>query len=141
MKIVIIDGQGGKMGRMIVEQLKAALPQCQLIAIGTNSIATSAMLKAGADLGATGENPVIYNCIDADIIIGPLGIIVANALMGEVTPSMAVAVGQSKAQKILIPINKCNNKVVGVQDISYKEYIELAVQQVKEILKNKELHF
>ena len=139
MKIVIIDGQGGKMGQMIVEQLKAALPQCQLIAIGTNSIATSAMLKAGADIGATGENPVIYNCADADIIIGPLGIIVANALFGEVTPAMAVAVGQSKAQKILIPINKCNNRVVGVQDLSYREYIELAVEQVKEIIENEEL--
>lgn len=99
MKIVVIDGQGGKMGKMIVEQLKATLPQYQLIAIGTNSIATSAMLKAGADFGATGENPVIYNCTDADIIIGPLGIIVANALMGEVTPSMAVAVGQVRRKK------------------------------------------
>lgn len=139
LKIVVIDGQGGKMGKMIVEQLKATLPQYQLIAIGTNSIATSAMLKAGADFGATGENPVIYNCADADIIIGPLGIIVANALMGEVTPSMAVAIGQSKAQKILIPINKCNNRVVGVQDLSYREYIELAVEQVKEIIENEEL--
>ena len=139
MKILVIDGQGGKMGKMIVEELKAALPQYQLIAIGTNSIATSAMLKAGADLGATGENPVIYNSTDADIIIGPLGIIVANALMGEVTPNMAVAIGQSKAQKILIPINKCNNKVVGIQNLSFKEYIELAVDQVKEIIENKEL--
>jgi hypothetical protein len=139
LKILVIDGQGGKMGKMIVEELKAALPQYQLIAIGTNSIATSAMLKAGADLGATGENPVIYNSTDADIIIGPLGIIVANALMGEVTPNMAVAIGQSKAQKILIPINKCNNKVVGIQNLSFKEYIELAVEQVKEIIENKEL--
>ena len=139
MKILVIDGQGGKMGKMIVEELKAALPQYQLIAIGINSIATSAMLKAGADLGATGENPVIYNSTDADIIIGPLGIIVANALMGEVTPNMAVAIGQSKAQKILIPINKCNNKVVGIQNLSFKEYIELAVEQVKEIIENKEL--
>ena len=139
LKILVIDGQGGKMGKMIVEELKAALPQYQLIAIGTNSIATSAMLKAGADLGATGENPVIYNSTDADIIIGPLGIIVANALMGEVTPNMAVAIGQSKAQKILIPINKCNNKVVGIQNLSFKEYIELAVDQVKEIIENKEL--
>lgn len=134
MKIVIIDGQGGKMGQMIVEELKAALPECQLIAIGTNSIATSAMLKAGADFGATGENPVICNCADADIIIGPLGIVVANSLLGEVTPSMAIAVGQSKAHKILIPINKCNNIVVGVQDLSYREYIELAVEQVKELI-------
>ncbi len=134
MKIVVIDGQGGKMGQMIVEQLKATLPQCQIIAIGTNSIATSAMLKAGADFGATGENPVICNCADADIIVGPLGIVIANSLMGEVTPSMAIAVGQSKAQKILIPINKCNNKVVGIQDLAYREYIELAVKQIKELI-------
>lgn len=134
MKIVIIDGQGGKMGQMIVEELKAALPECQIIAIGTNSIATSAMLKAGADFGATGENPVICNCADADIIVGPLGIVIANSLMGEVTPSMAIAVGQSKAQKILIPINKCNNKVVGIQDLAYREYIELAVKQIKELI-------
>ena len=80
MKIVIIDGQGGKMGKMIVEQLKEILPECELTAIGTNSIATSAMLRAGADFGATGENPILYNCADADIIIGPLGIVVANSL-------------------------------------------------------------
>lgn len=134
MKIVIIDGQGGKMGKMLVEQLKAALPGYQLIAIGTNSIATAAMLRAGADFGATGENPVIFNSADADIIVGPLGIVVANALLGEVTPSMALAVGHSKAQKILVPINKCNNTVVGVQDFTYSEYINLAVDQVKRII-------
>ncbi|NLI61124.1 MAG: DUF3842 family protein [Clostridiales bacterium] len=133
MKIVIIDGQGGKMGKMIVEQLKEILPECELTAIGTNSIATSAMLRAGADFGATGENPILYNCADADIIIGPLGIVVANSLLGEVTPSMALAVGQSRAQKILIPINKCNNTVVGVRDCSYAEFINLAVEQAIEL--------
>lgn len=137
MKIVIIDGQGGKMGKMLVEQLKQAIPEYELIAIGTNSIATTAMLRAGADFGATGENPVVFNCVDADIIIGPLGIVVANALLGEVTPAMAQAVGQSKGQKILIPLNKCNNTVVGVQELPYSEYINLAVEQVKKIIENK----
>ena len=135
MNIVVIDGQGGKMGKMLVEQLKEALPGYELIAIGTNSIATAAMLRAGADFGATGENPVIFNCADADIIIGPLGIVVANALLGEVTPAMALAVGQSKAQKILIPINKCNNTVVGVQALTFSEYISLAVEKVKDIIR------
>ena len=134
MKIVIIDGQGGKMGKMIVEQLKKTLPEYELIAIGTNSIATAAMLRAGADFGATGENPVIFNCADADIIIGPLGIVVANSLLGEVTPPMALAIGQSKGQKILIPINKCNNTVVGTQELPFTEYIRLAVELVKDIV-------
>ena len=119
---------------MVVEQLKGVLPNYELIAIGTNSIATAAMLKAGADFGATGENPVVFNCADADIIIGPLGIVIANALLGEVTPSMALAVGQSSAHKVLIPINKCNNVVVGVQELSYKEYVDLAIEQVKRIV-------
>jgi hypothetical protein len=134
LKIVVIDGQGGRMGKMVVEQLKGVLPNYELIAIGTNSIATAAMLKAGADFGATGENPVVFNCADADIIIGPLGIVIANALLGEVTPSMALAVGQSSAHKVLIPINKCNNIVVGVQELSYKEYVDLAIEQVKRIV-------
>src|SRR5690554_5528562 len=96
MKILIIDGQGGKMGKAVVEQLKAAFPHQELIANGTNSIATATMLKAGADMGATGENPIVYNSTDADIIIGPIGIIVANSLLGEVTPKMAAAVSGCK---------------------------------------------
>lgn len=99
MKIVIIDGQGGKMGKMIVEQLKEKYPSLQLIAIGTNSIATAAMMKAGADYGATGENPVVVASKDADIIIGPIGIVIADSMLGEVTPAMAKAIGQSKAEK------------------------------------------
>ena len=108
MKIIIIDGQGGKMGKCVVEQLKKTHPELKLIAVGTNGIATSAMLKAGADAGGTGENPVIVNSRDADIIIGPIGIVMANALLGEITPAMAVAVGSSPAQKILIPSNQCH---------------------------------
>ena len=115
MKIMIIDGQGGRMGSLLTEKTKnAAIPGAQIYAIGTNSIATAAMLKAGADFGATGENPVLVNSQDADYIIGPLGIMAADSLLGEVTPAMAVAVGQSSAMKILLPVNKCNHRGVGV---------------------------
>ena len=137
MKILVIDGQGGKMGKTIVENLKMTLPECKITAIGTNSIATSAMLKAGADMGATGENPVIYNCLDADIIIGSMGIIIANSYMGEITSAMSSAIGNSKAVKILIPVNRCNLYVAGVKELSFSEYTRLAILQVKEIITNK----
>ncbi|HOR87012.1 MAG TPA: DUF3842 family protein [Bacillota bacterium] len=134
MKILVIDGQGGKIGKMLVENLKKNLPEYEIIAFGTNSIATATMLKAGADFGATGENPVIVNCIDADIIIGPLGIIISNALLGEITPPMAAAISQSKAQKVLVPINRCNIFVAGVEALPLNDYVQLAVQQVKQII-------
>lgn len=137
MKIVIIDGQGGKMGKMIVEQLKQKMPELELTAIGTNSIATASMLKAGADYGATGENPVIVNCADADIIIGPLGITVADSLLGEITASMAAAIGKSKAQKILIPINKCKVTIIGTQELPFAEYMMLTIREVKKIIDKK----
>lgn len=134
MKLLVIDGQGGKMGKAVVEQMKAAMPDTKIIAIGTNSIATSTMLKAGADMGATGENPVIYNSANADIIVGPIGIIIGNSLLGEVTPSMAVAVSSSKAIKILIPTNKCSCHVVSTQDLSLSEYVRLAVEKIREYI-------
>ena len=134
MKITIIDGQGGKIGKTIVEQLKKAHPQQELYAIGTNSLATSAMLKAGADYGATGENPCIVNAADSDIIIGPVGIVIANALLGEITPAIATAVGASKAYKILIPMNKCNHHIVGCMDAGLGEHIRLVCEKVDELL-------
>lgn len=134
MKITIIDGQGGKIGKTIVEQLKKAHPQQELYAIGTNSLATSAMLKAGADYGATGENPCIVNAADSDIIIGPVGIVIANALLGEITPAIATAVGASKAYKILIPMNKCNHHIVGCMDAGLGEHIRMICEKVDELL-------
>ena len=113
MMIMVIDGQGGKMGKNIVEQLKKRFPEDELLAIGTNSIATAAMLKAGADAGATGENPAIVGSRRADIIIGPMGIVIADSLLGEITPKMAVAIGQSSAKKVLIPVNRCQHFLVG----------------------------
>lgn len=126
-KIVVIDGQGGRIGALFVGRLKHEAGACEVYAIGTNSIATAAMMKAGADYGATGENPVVVNCRDADIVIGPIGIISADSLVGEITPAMAVAVGQSAAQKVLLPINRCNNYIAGVRDLSVADLIEEAM--------------
>ena len=134
MKITIIDGQGGKIGKTLIEQLKKRHPEQELYAIGTNSIATSAMLKAGADYGATGENPCIVNAQDSDIIIGPVGIVFANALLGEITPAIATAVGASKAFKILIPMNRCNHYIVGCEDAGISEYIRIACEKVDTLL-------
>ena len=121
------------MGSLLTEKTKnASISGAQIYAIGTNSIATAAMLKAGADYGATGENPVLVNSRDADYIIGPLGMMAADSLLGEVTPAMAVAVGQSSAMKILLPVNKCNHHVVGVS--SEYSMSELADQAVKYLL-------
>lgn len=139
MKIMIIDGQGGRMGSLLTEKTKnAAIPGAQIYAIGTNSIATAAMLKAGADYGATGENPVLVNSRDADYIIGPLGIMAADSLLGEVTPAMAVAVGQSSAMKILLPVNKCNHHIVGVSsEYSMSELAEQAVRYLLDCIAGK----
>ena len=134
MKLVVIDGQGGRIGKGIIEQLKGLNLDVDVLAIGTNSIATSTMVKAGADYAATGENPVIVNSRDADIIIGPIGIVIADSLFGEITPAMAVAVGQSRAEKILLPINKCNNRVVGVNEANVSNIVALATKRVQEIL-------
>ena len=114
-KIVVIDGQGGRMGKTVIEQLLKRFPNLSIYGIGTNSIATSALLKAGAAYGATGENPVIVNSSDADIIIGPIGIVIANSLLGEITASMAAAIGTSRAYKILIPVNRCNHFIAVCQ--------------------------
>ena len=132
MTIMVIDGQGGKMGKGLVEMLKKSCPEDEILAIGTNSIATAAMLKAGADAGATGENPAVTSRT-ADIIVGPMGIVIADSLMGEITPKMAVAIGQSPAKKVLIPVNRCQHFVVGCRDVSMGEYVKLAVEEVLKI--------
>ena len=136
-KIVVIDGQGGKMGAALTSQLKASGLDAEIIAIGTNSAATAAMLKAGADAGATGENPVMVNCADADIVTGPMGIITANALYGEITPKMAAAVSASPAQKLLIPVNRCSVTVVGVEDLPLGDYVKLAAAEAAEWIEKK----
>lgn len=130
MEIVVIDGQGGRMGRLVIEQLKREHPAQFITAIGTNSIATSTMVKAGADVGATGENPAIVACRKADIIIGPIGIVIADALLGEVTPQMAVAIGQCSAEKLLIPINRCNVRIAGMGSYNMSDFIKQGVDYI-----------
>lgn len=134
MKVVVIDGQSGRMGQLFIERAKSASLPCQIMAVGTNAIATSAMLKAGADNGATGENPVLVACRTADIIVGPIGILAADSLMGEISPAMAVAVGQSSARKLLLPVNQCNNIVVGVPNLSLGKLMDEAVEMLKSML-------
>ena len=126
MKILVIDGQGGRIGRGIIEQLVKGGFNGEITAVGTNSSATEAMIKAGASGGATGENPVAVNAREADIITGPVGIIAANSLMGEVTPRMAYAVAESAAKKVLVPVNRCNIVMAGMEELSLNEYIARA---------------
>lgn len=133
MRILIIDGQGGKMGAALTEQIKKTLPQAELIAVGTNSLATAAMLRAGADAAATGENPVVVNSLWADVIVGPMGIISANALLGEITPKMAAAISESHARKILLPVNRCAVTVVGVQEKTLTDYVREAVSLIAQM--------
>ena len=133
-KVVVIDGQGGRLGKLLIESILKENLTCDLYAVGTNSIATGAMLKAGALRGATGENPVLVSVRDADIVIGPIGIISADSLLGEVTPKIAVAVGQSPAVKLLIPVGHCNNLVIGVQDLSMNDLVKAAVERLKTML-------
>ncbi len=134
-KVVVIDGQGGRLGRMVVAGIRAASLPCELLAVGTNSVATASMLRAGADAGATGENPVIVACRDADVLIGPVGILCADALLGEITPAMAEAIGRSRATRLLLPVNLCDTKVVGVKDFSFSELVTAAVEELRELLK------
>lgn len=134
MDILVIDAHGGGIGKQLVSAIKKTLPQARITAVGTNSLATSAMLKAGADQAATGENAVVVGCRRADVIVGPVGIVIADAQLGEITPAMALAVGQSSAKRILIPVNHCDNIVVGVSDLSMGRLIQEAVERIAELM-------
>lgn len=128
LKLLIVDGQGGGVGRMLTEAVcQSGLPVA-ITAVGTNTVATSAMLRAGARQGATGENAVRVCAARADVIMGPVGIVIADALLGEITPAMAQAVGQSRAQKLLLPINHCDNFIVGVENLNLSHLISAAVE-------------
>ncbi len=131
MKILIVDAQGGGMGRQLVASIRKEFPKAEITAAGTNSIATSNMLKAGADHAATGENAVVVGSRKADIIIGPVGIAIADSMYGEITPAMAAAVGQSDAKKLLIPMNQCNNVIVGVKNTSMSYMVEAVIEQLR----------
>ena len=132
-KVLVIDGQGGGLGRQLVSALAAACPEAELTAVGTNSLAANAMLKAGASRAATGENAVVVNCRHADVIVGPIGIVIADALLGEITPAMAAAVCQSGARRVLVPINHCENYVVGVPEQPVSQLVAAAARKVKEL--------
>lgn len=132
MRIVVIDGQGGRLGREVVSAVRDAFPKAEIKVIGTNSVATATMLKAGASEGATGENPAIVACRRADYIIGPLGIVIADSLMGEVTPAMALAVAQSPAKRILIPMNMCDNLVAGVDRQPVSDLVADVITKIRE---------
>ena len=134
MNILVIDAQGGGIGKQVVTAVKKRLPELVITAIGTNSLATSSMLKAGADNAATGENAVVVGCRTADIIVGPVGIAIADSLLGEITPKMAIAVGQSNAKRIFIPINHCNNIIVGVEDLNTSKLIEAVITEIQNCL-------
>ncbi len=131
MNILIIDAQGGGIGKQVIAAIRQNIPDAVITAVGTNSTATAMMLKAGANYGATGENAVMVGTRKADVIIGPIGITVADSMFGEITPAMAKAVGQSNAKRILIPVNHCDNIVVGIRNLSMKELIEEVLIELK----------
>ena len=132
MKILVVDGQGGGMGKALVQALKREVPGHTVLALGTNAMATAAMLKAGADAGATGENAIAYNCDDADLILGPYGIVLANAMLGEISPRIARAVSESPAERILLPVSRCHTTLVGLEHRSVAQLVEEAARLAAE---------
>ena len=134
MNLLIIDGQGGQLGAQLVKEITTQFPSITVTAIGTNATATAAMMKAGANQVATGENPVVVACRTADVILGPIGIVIADSLIGEVTPKMAVAVGQAQATRILIPMNKCDNLIAGVSSRSTATVIADAIEKLRALI-------
>lgn len=134
MNVLIIDAQGGGFGKQLVTAIKREFPQADITAVGTNSVATGAMLKAGADHAATGENAVIVGARKADVITGPIGIVIADSMYGEITPAMALAVAQSSARRVLIPFNHCENIIAGVSDLSAGRLIQSAVEEIRKVL-------
>lgn len=141
MNILIIDGQGGGVGRQLVENIKTHFPEVEVMAVGTNALATQAMLKAGANHGATGENAVLVACRNADIIVGPVGVAIADSLWGEITPTMALAVGQSRATRILLPMNLCGNYIAGVDRVTMSGLIEDCLAKIRKIMNETNCQF
>ena len=133
MNILVIDAQGGGIGKQVVAAIKQNMPEMEITAVGTNSAATTAMLKAGAEHADTGENAVIVGCRRADVIVGPVGIVIADSLYGEITPAMALAVGQSNARRLLIPVNHCDNFIVGVSDLALGKLIEGVISEIRKM--------
>jgi len=134
-RILVIDGQGGGIGRAVIEKIRREqLAGIELLALGTNALATAQMIKAGADAGASGESAIIWNCRQADLIIGAIGIISAGSMLGELSPRMAEAIGASPAVKILIPLNRCHLQVAGVSEENLPVRIDQAVELLRQHL-------
>lgn len=140
MRILVIDAQGGGIGKQLVAAVKQRLPKAQVTAVGTNTAAATAMLKAGADRAATGENAVAVCCQDADVIVGPIGIVIADSLLGEITPKIAISVARSRAKRILIPVNHCDHIVAGISDLNILRLVQDAVDRIMEMQEGKSLH-
>lgn len=134
MNILVIDGQGGQLGAQLIKAISSNFSNINITAIGTNAIATTAMLKSGAKNAATGENPAVVACRKADVIIGPIGIVIADSLMGEITEKMAIAIGRADATRILIPINKCDNLVAGVPNLNAGALIDDTILKLQNIV-------
>lgn len=134
MKILLIDGQGGKIGKELTESILEKFPEVDLVTVGTNTIATSNMIKGGSKSAATGENAVIVGARTADLIVGPIGIVIADSLLGEITPAMALAVAQSSATKILIPMSKCNNMIAGIKSQSMSDLLSDVLSKISEFI-------
>ena len=132
--ILVIEAQGGGIGKQIIQSLKKKEYPVRITAVGTNTAATMAMLNAGADIAVTGENAVKVNARNADIIIGPIGIVIANSLYGEITPEMALAIAQSRAVRILLPINRCENIIAGVENLNLSYLIDKALEEVSKLV-------
>lgn len=137
MNVTIIDGQGGQLGAQLVREISTQFDNVNLTAIGTNAVATATMLKAGAKNAATGENPVIVACRRADVIIGPIGIVITDSLLGEITEKMAVAIARADAVRILIPLNKCENLVAGVPNLNTKALIDDALEKLRVVMNDR----
>ena len=132
--VLIIDAQGGGLGKQIIAGIRKEELDVHITAVGTNSSATAAMLKAGANEAATGENPVVVAVRNADVIIGPVGVVIADAMIGEITPKIAVSVAQANALRILIPFNSCDNYIAGVGEYSLGRLVDDALQRLKKHL-------
>ena len=130
MNLLVIDGQGGNLGATLIKSVKERFPGIDITAVGTNATATAAMVKAGAKKAATGENPVVVTSRKADVIVGPVGIVIANSMLGEITPKMAECIGSADATRILIPMNRCENIVAGVPELSLSQLVEDVLNKI-----------
>ena len=133
-RVLIVDAQGGGLGKQLILKIRREIPDVRITAVGTNVAATTAMMKAGADEAATGENAVRVCVKKADYIVGPIGIVIADAMLGEITSEVARAVSQADAKRILIPFSNCDNFIAGVSDFSTGQLVDEAVNHLKKIL-------